>query len=208
MPVDLIRYDILAQNALRGLVRKVLTDVAKKGLPGEHHFFITFATTGNGVRLSNRLREQYPDEMTIVMQHQFWDLKVTEDAFEVGMSFGGVPERLVVPFEAIRSFADPSVQFALQFETIAEGEDEADTPPAPKPEKADAAKRKASPPALQEAPRATVPAVPAPAAKSQPAKTSADNTSADKTPPEIEPPDDTPDKPSGQVVRLDRFRKK
>jgi hypothetical protein len=207
MPVDLIRYDILAQNALRGLVRKVLTDVAKKGLPGEHHFFITFATAGNGVRLSNRLREQYPDEMTIVMQHQFWDLKVTEDAFEVGMSFGGVPERLVVPFEAIRSFADPSVQFALQFETIAEG-DEADTPPAPKPEKADAAKRKASPPALQEAPRATVPAVPAPAAKSQPAKTSADNTSADKTPPEIEPPDDTPDKPSGQVVRLDRFRKK
>ena len=102
------------------MVRKVLTDAAKKGLPGEHHFFITFDTKAPGVRLSARMREQYPEEMTIVLQHQFWDLKVSEDSFEVGLSFGGVPESLLVPFEAIKSFFDPSVQFGLQFETIAE----------------------------------------------------------------------------------------
>ena len=125
MPVDHIRYDILAQEALRGMVRNVLTDAAKnKGLPGEHHFFITFDTTAEGVRLSDRLRAQYPEEMTIVLQHQFWDLKVTDDAFEVGLSFGGVPERLLVPFDAIKGFVDPSVQFALQFETLAEAPDE------------------------------------------------------------------------------------
>src|SRR6185312_5338816 len=120
MPVDHIRYDILAQEALRDVVRKVLVDAAKKGLPGDHHFFITFDTRADGARLSPRLREQYPEEMTVVLQHQFWDLKVTEAAFEVGLSFGGVIERLVVPFAAIKSFVDPSVQFGLQFEEIAE----------------------------------------------------------------------------------------
>ena len=95
-----------------------------KGMPGEHHFFITFDTTAEDVRLSDRLRAQYPEEMTIVLQHQFWDLKVTDEAFEVGLSFGGVAERLVVPFEAIKAFADPSVQFTLQFETLAEAPDE------------------------------------------------------------------------------------
>ena len=119
MPVDHIRYDILVQEALRGMVRDVLAEAAKnKGMPGEHHFFITFDTTAEGVRLSDRLRAQYPEEMTIVLQHQFWDLKVTDEAFEVGLSFGGVAERLVVPFEAIKAFADPSVQFTLQFETL------------------------------------------------------------------------------------------
>ena len=101
MPVDHIRYDILAQDALRGLVRRVLTDASKKGLPGDHHFFVTFDTRHDGVRLSPRLREQYPEEMTIVLQHQFWDLKISEEAFEVGLSFGGIPERLVVPFAAL-----------------------------------------------------------------------------------------------------------
>ena len=101
MPVDHIRYDILAQEALRGVVRTVLADVAKKGLPGEHHFKITFTTAAPGVRLSERMRTQYPETMTIVMQHQFWDLVVGDDAFEVGLSFGGVPERLAVPFDAI-----------------------------------------------------------------------------------------------------------
>ena len=120
MAIDQIRYDILTQDALRGVVRQVLTDAAKKGLPGEHHFFITFDTKAPGVRLSARMREQYPEEMTIVLQHQFWDLKVGEDNFEVGLSFGGVPESLLVPFEAIKSFFDPSIQFGLQFETIAE----------------------------------------------------------------------------------------
>ena len=121
MPVDHIRYDILVQEALRGMVRDVLAEAGKnKGMPGDHHFFITFDTTAEGARLSDRLRAQYPEEMTIVLQHQFWDLKVTDEAFEVGLSFGGVAERLVVPFEAIKAFADPSVQFTLQFETLAE----------------------------------------------------------------------------------------
>jgi hypothetical protein len=119
MAVDHIRYDILAQEALRGVLRKVLADVAKNGLPGEHHFSITFATKAAGVRLSPRLAAQYPQDMTIILQHQFWDLAVSEDAFEVGLSFGGIPERVTVPFAAVTAFFDPSVQFGLQFETVA-----------------------------------------------------------------------------------------
>src|SRR5690606_4226370 len=99
-----------------------------KGLPGEHHFFITFDTTAAGVRLSERLRAQYPAEMTVVLQHQFWDLKVTEETFKVGLSFGGVAERLTVPFVAVRAFTDPSVQFTLQFETL-DGETDGGVPP-------------------------------------------------------------------------------
>jgi hypothetical protein len=117
MAEDLIRYDILAQDALRGVVRKVLSEVARTGLPGEHHFFISFMTRAPGVRVSSRLLQQYPEEMTIVLQHQFWDLTVTEHAFEVGLSFNGVPERLLVPFTALKGFLDPSVQFGLQFDT-------------------------------------------------------------------------------------------
>ena len=116
MAVDHIRYDILAQDALRGVVRTVVLDAAKNGLPGEHHFYISFDTRAEGVRLSPRMLAQYPEEMTVVLQHQFWDLVVTEDRFEVGLSFGGIPERLVVPFASIKSFFDPSVQFGLQFE--------------------------------------------------------------------------------------------
>src|SRR3954465_980004 len=127
MPVDHIRYDILVQEALRGMVRDVLADAAKnKGMPGEHHFFITFDTTAEDVQLSPRLRAQYPEEMTVVLQHQFWDLKVTDEAFEVGLSFGGVPERLLVPFDAIKAFADPSVQFTLQFEMLPEAANQDD----------------------------------------------------------------------------------
>ena len=116
MADDLIRYDVLAQDALRGVLRKVLSEVAKTGLPGEHHFYITFATKAPGVRISTRLIEQYPEDMTIVIQQQYWDLTVTEHAVEIGLSFNGVPERLLVPFSAIKAFVDPSVQFALQFE--------------------------------------------------------------------------------------------
>ena len=116
MATDHIRYDVLARDALRGVLRQVLTDAAAHGLPGEHHFFITLLSTAEGVKLSPRLLAQYPEEMTIILQHQFWDLVVTEDRFEVGLSFGGVPERLVVPFNSIKSFFDPSVQFGLQFE--------------------------------------------------------------------------------------------
>jgi hypothetical protein len=116
MATDHIRYDVLARDALRGVLRRVLADAAEHGLPGEHHFFITFISTAEGVKLSPRLLAQYPDEMTVILQHQFWDLVVTDDRFEVGLSFGGIPERLVVPFSAIKSFFDPSVQFGLQFD--------------------------------------------------------------------------------------------
>ena len=119
MAEDLIRYDILAQDALRGVVRKVLSEVSRTGLPGEHHFYVSFLTRAPGVRISSRLLSQYPEEMTIVIQHQFWDLTVTEQAFEVGLSFNGVPERLLVPFSALKGFLDPSVQFGLQFDTAA-----------------------------------------------------------------------------------------
>lgn len=112
---DLIRYDVMVQEALLGVVRKVLQDAAKSGLPGEHHFYITFRSQAPGVRLSSRLREKYPEEMTIVLQHQFWDLIVGDHNFEVGLSFGGVPERLLVPYEALTGFYDPSVQFGLKF---------------------------------------------------------------------------------------------
>ncbi|WEK49830.1 MAG: SspB family protein [Candidatus Kaistia colombiensis] len=123
MAEDLIRYDILAQDALRGVVRKVLAEVAKTGLPGDHHFYVTFETRAPGVRISTRLMTDYPEEMTIIIQHQYWDLSVTEHAFEIGLSFKGVPERLLVPFTALKSFVDPSVQFGLQFETAPSDED-------------------------------------------------------------------------------------
>jgi hypothetical protein len=122
MATDHIRYDLLVREALRTVVRNVLSDVAKTGLPGEHHFYISFDSTAEGVRLSPRLRAQHPEEMTIVLQHQFWDLTVSETGFEVGLSFGGVPERLVVPFQAMKGFFDPSVQFGLEFEVAAESE--------------------------------------------------------------------------------------
>jgi len=114
---DLIRYDVLAQEALRGVVKKVLSEVAQIGtLPGEHHFYITFDTTAAGVKLSSRMKEKYPEEMTIVVQHQFWDLKTTESGFTIGLSFNEIPETLVVPYSSIRGFFDPAVQFGLQFD--------------------------------------------------------------------------------------------
>jgi hypothetical protein len=119
MPQDLIRYDLIVQDALKGVVRKVLTDAATQGMPGEHHFYISFRTQDAGVRISQRLRDKYPDEMTIVLQHQFWDLVVTEHSFEVGLSFSGIPERLLVPFDSLTGFFDPSVQFGLKFEVSA-----------------------------------------------------------------------------------------
>ena len=115
MSDDKIRYDELTQEALRGVVRRVLVDVAKNGLPGDHHFFIAIDTRAKGVSLSNRLREQYPEEMTVVLQYQFWDLEVGELGFEVKLSFNTLPEHLVVPYSAIKAFYDPSAKFGLQF---------------------------------------------------------------------------------------------
>jgi hypothetical protein len=112
-PID---YDALTQEAMRGLVRSVLARVVRQGLPGDHHFYIAFDTRRAGVSLSKRLREKYPEEMTIVLQHRFWDLVVSDDRFEVKLTFDGIAERLVVPFAAMRVFYDPSVPFGLQFE--------------------------------------------------------------------------------------------
>lgn len=123
MTQDLIRYDILAQDALRGVIKTVLKRAEQDGLPGEHHFYITFATAAPGVRLSQRMRDEYPEEMTVVLQHQYWDLEVTEHGFSVGLAFNGVPERLLVPFAAVTRFFDPSVQFGLEFEVEQDGED-------------------------------------------------------------------------------------
>ncbi len=180
MATDYIRYDILAQAALRGVVRTVLADVAKKGLPGEHHFKITFATVAPGVRLSERMRGQYPDAMTIVLQHQFWDLTVDDDGFEVGLSFGGVPERVAVPFDAVTAFFDPAVQFGFQFETL-------DKQAAEQPGTAAEAPAPAPRPAAVEKSDAALPA----AAHAAPAEPPRNEKSG-----------------GGEVVRLDRFRKK
>jgi hypothetical protein len=135
MADDHIRYDILAQEALRGVMRKVLAEVARTGLPGNHHFFITFLTGAPGVRVSSRLRERYPEQMTIVVQFQYWDLKVTDTGFEVGLSFSDVPEKLEIPFSAVRGFYDPSVNFELEFDvkTDATAVEETDAKPAPEP---------------------------------------------------------------------------
>jgi uncharacterized protein len=111
-----IDYETLAQDALRGIVRTVLIHVARSGLPGQHHFYIAFNTLAPGVTLSPRLKERYPEEMTIVLQHRFWDLFVNEERFEVKLTFDGIPERLVVPFAAIKVFFDPGVPYGLQFE--------------------------------------------------------------------------------------------
>jgi uncharacterized protein len=209
---DHIRYDLLTQQALRGVVRNVLTDAAKKGLPGDHHFYISFDTQADHVRMSDRLRAQYPEEMTVILQHQFWDLAVTEQGFEVGMSFGGIPEKLAIPFDAITGFFDPSVQFGLQFEEIAEG-----VKGAQKAQKADGKKPDAKKgllttvgapetsskaPAKKPEPATRLPVAPPPAA--------AVPAVSPLAPVAHTEPTDPPDKPSGggEVVRLDRFRKK
>jgi uncharacterized protein len=198
MAVDHIRYDILAQEALRGVVHKVLVDAAKNGLPGEHHFYISFDTRADGVRLSPRMLAQYPEEMTVVLQHQFWDLIVTDEGFEVGVSFGGIPERLNVPFAAVKGFFDPSVQFGLQFEEIgAAAADEAEDANDPAPTQRGAARpraeHKGAPPGV-----ATLPT----AANPDPAQNSVQDSVQDSA--------DGAGKPAGggEVVRLDRFRKK
>ena len=193
MPVDHLRYDLLTQDALRGVIRSVLTEAATKGLPGEHHFFITFDTRAEGVQISPRIKASYPQEMTIVLQHQFWDLQVTEDDFEVGLAFNGIPERLHVPLKAVKAFHDPSVQFGLQF-TVEPEAGAAAEPPAPAVDR-----RKAKPAAKQDA-------------KPELAKPEATKSETSKPEPKRDQEDkgkkDEPAGTSGEVVRLDRFRKK
>ena len=120
MSTDHIRYDILTQEAMRGVIRTALKDAATRGLLGDHHFYITFDTRAPDVKIAQRIRDEYPEEMTIVLQHQFWDLAVTDTGFEVGLSFSDVPEKLEVPFAAVRGFYDPSVNFELEFDVKSE----------------------------------------------------------------------------------------
>lgn len=123
---SLIPYDEIVQEALRAVVGRVLGQVETTGghLPGNHHFYITFKTGAQGVSIPTRLKERFPDEMTIVLQNKFWDLKVTEDGFSVGLTFNQIPSTLIVPFSAITAFVDPAVDFGLQFQTAADGEED------------------------------------------------------------------------------------
>jgi uncharacterized protein len=212
MATDLIRYDLLVQDALRGVVRNVLTEAARNGLQGDHHFFITFKTNTPGLRLSNRMRERYPDEMTVILQHQFWDLAVTDHAFEVGLSFNNNPERLLVPFAAITSFVDPSVQFGLKFDVAQSEEATPDSEPAPAP-KALAGRRalaavdtgkggkgRVADPVVPLKPHDIKPATPPPsdAPAKKPAAAKSDAEQGKK-----------PDAPEvGKVLSIDAFRKK
>jgi hypothetical protein len=214
MSVDNIRYDLLTQDALRGVIRTVLTNAAAKGLPGEHHFFITFDTQAEGVRMSPRLKASYPEEMTIVLQHQFWDLTVAEEDFEVGLAFNGVRERLHIPLKAVKAFLDPSVQFGLQFTLEAEaGAAKAEAPavaavPAPE-------RKKPKPEPKQELTQEPKPALKQqskPELKREP-KQEPKQELKSSGPQEAPAPakgkkGDAAPATTGEVVRLDRFRKK
>jgi uncharacterized protein len=124
MEPDKIDYSAFLQEALRDLVRRVLEQVAEHGMPGEHHFYIGFRTDFPGVEAPRFLREQYPEEVTIILQHQFWGLEVTPEAFSVLLSFGGSRQRIYVPFAALTAFADPSADFGLRFEALTAAEEE------------------------------------------------------------------------------------
>ena len=205
MPNDLIRYDLLVQNALRGVVRKVLMDVVRDGLPGSHHFYISFRTDEPRTRVSERLREKYPEEMTIVLQHEFWDLVVNDRGFEVGLSFSKIPERLFVPYEAITAFFDPSVQFGLKFETKEDGAASAGGT-------IETTTKAARTPAVIEAPASERHEGPR-GAKSEkpekPDKAARDKRSkGDKSEPQPDAKDPVQDDKGAAVVSLDAFRKK
>jgi hypothetical protein len=181
MGADYIRYDLLVQDALRSVVRKVLGDTARDGLRGQHHFNISFKTQAPGVNLPASIKQRYPDEMAIILQHEFWDLTVTNDHFEVSLNFSRKPERLTIPFDAITGFSDPSVPFGFKLE-----------------------------PRLAEAARGPAPvAAPAPAAK--PAKTAAPKAEAkpDAGPKLAGVKAEKPAQGEApKVVSIDAFRKK
>jgi len=197
MPTDFIRYDLLVQDALRSVVRKVLTDAARSGLPGEHHFNISFKTQAPGVNIPAQMRQRYPDEMAIILQHEFWDLTVGPETFEVSLNFSRKPERLTIPFDSITGFSDPSVPFGFKLEPRLTSERET-TAPAP---------------GLREIPKPARVPTPAPARVPAPAKPLAPIATkpapAEKTSDKTS--EKTPAKPSdgaAKIVSIDAFRKK
>ncbi|MFY0613290.1 MAG: hypothetical protein JXQ99_17290 [Hyphomicrobiaceae bacterium] len=219
---SMIDYEALAQEAMRNVVRSVLIEAAEKGLPGDHHFYISFDTLAPGVILSKRLREKYAEEMTIVLQHRFWDLIINEHRFEVKLTFDGIPERLVVPFKAIRVFFDPSVRYGLQFESVAsamEAQSEAaaslddtfDDPFADRdfkePAQAPAPRERDAPPMRP------VPEI-APVEALRPKPSVADDDAADLSEPLVDSSDvidgepEEDDNVGAEIVSLDAFRKK
>ena len=182
MSTDLIRYDLLVQDALRSVVRRVLADAARAGLPGEHHFNIAFKTHAPGVVVPAAVRSRFPDEMSIILQHEFWDLTVGQDAFEVMLNFSRRPEKLTVPFDAITGFTDPSVPFGFKLEPrVAEDQ------PAPAP--------------AQEARLQTRPAPSEPRRVTPDAAPASDKGAAAPTKP-------VPAPGPAKVVSIDAFRKK
>jgi hypothetical protein len=180
MATDLIRYDLLVQDALRSVVRKVLADTARGGLIGDHHFKIAFKTQAPGVVVPSAVKSRFPDEMSIILQHEFWDLVVTQDAFEVNLNFSRKPERLIVPFDSITGFTDPSVPFGFKLE-----------PRAPEP----AAGRAPATAEIQE---------------SAPAKTASAKPPSGPAPAKSGQRAEKPAEPAGEakVVSIDAFRKK
>ena len=186
MAKDLIGYEALADKALRSVVKEALKRTEKQGLIGSHHFYLTFKTKDPGVEIPEFLLERYPDEMTIVLQNQFWGLKVGEDEFEVGLTFQKMPTTLVIPFTALTAFVDPSVQFGLQFRNSSAAKK---TPAAAKDcveKKTPGAREVAKDTAVQKLPSSKAP------------------TEAPAAP----PPPEQPAPSSPQVVSIDKFRKK
>jgi hypothetical protein len=189
MPTDYIRYDLLVQEALRSVVRKVLGDAARSGLPGEHHFNIAFKTQAPGVVIPPAVLHRYPDEMAIILQHEFWDLEVTNDAFAVSLNFSRKPERLTIPFDSITGFSDPSVPFGFKLEPRAVTEPvKAPAPPREASRKSDANPAAAAPPAA-----------PTKASAAAPAKSAEHAVKKADRPREAEP---------AKVVSIDAFRNK
>lgn len=229
-----IDYEALTQDAMRSVVRAVLLRAAKSGLPGDHHFYISFDTQAPGVILSKRLKEspKYQSEMTIVLQHRFWDLAVSDERFEVKLTFDGIPERLVVPFSAVKVFFDPSVRYGLQFEEPESADAAmdgltADDSQSDAPVSADSratttrsqGPRKPRAPRKSRAERDIAPVTVAPTTKSQPSATSPSSSAPPpRTAPNVmtadtaeSPPDNKPTAPASsgaQIVSLDQFRKK
>ncbi len=191
MAKDFIGYQALTDAALRGVVREALRRIEKQGLIGPHHFYLTFKTRAKGVDIPDFLREQYPDEMTIILQHQFWGLKIREDQFEVTLTFKKLPASLTVPFDALTAFFDPGVQFGLQFKSADGSDPKTGIPSQITGSQMTPAPAASAPVEFREKPAAE-PAKPLPAKPAKPAAVEADK----------------PATAPGEVVSLDAFRKK